>query len=113
MRPEMLARYLGGRLAWRKCYSRYGTILVDLKRRKVADLLPECSARAVEQWLKQHPGVKIISRDRQGALAYGGRRSKKIVSPQLKAVAADRNDCALVVEQDQRWIRGDVEFLLH
>jgi transposase len=40
----------------------------------VADLLPECSAVAVEQWLRQHPGVKIISRDRQGSLAEGGRR---------------------------------------
>jgi transposase len=60
--------------AWRKGYRRYGTILVDLKRRKVVDLLPECTASAVEQWLRQHPGVKIISRDRQGSLAYGGRR---------------------------------------
>ena len=60
--------------AWRKGYGRYGTILVDLKRRKVADLLPECTAGAVEQWLRQHPGVKIISRDRQGSLAAGGRR---------------------------------------
>jgi transposase len=60
--------------AWRKGYGRYGTILVDLKNRKVVDLLPECSAQAVEQWLRQHPGVKIISRDRQGSLAYGGRR---------------------------------------
>ena len=47
---------------------------MDLKRRKVADLLPECTASAVEQWLRQHPGVKIISRDREGSLAYGGRR---------------------------------------
>lgn len=60
--------------AWRKGYRRYGTILVDLKRRKVADLLPECTAGAVEQWLRQHPGVKNISRDRQGSLAEGGRR---------------------------------------
>ena len=60
--------------AWRKGYRRYGAIFVDLKRRKVADLLPECSAVAVEQWLRQHPEVKIISRDRQGSLAEGGRR---------------------------------------
>ena len=60
--------------AWRKGYGRYGTILVDLKRRKVADLLPECSAVAFEQWLRQQPRVKIISRDRQGLLAEGGRR---------------------------------------
>src|ERR1039457_4953533 len=44
--------------AWRKGYGRYGTILVDLKRRKVADLLPECSAAAVEQWLRQHSKIK-------------------------------------------------------
>jgi len=60
--------------AWRKGYGRYGTILVDLKRRRVADLLPECSAVELEQWLRQHRGVKIISRDRQGSLAEGGRR---------------------------------------
>jgi hypothetical protein len=69
--------------AWRKGSGRYGTILVDLKRRKVADLLPDCSASAVEQWLRQHPGVKIISRDRQGSLAYGGRRG----APRAQQVA--------------------------
>jgi transposase len=60
--------------ARRKGYGRYGTILVDLQRRKVADLLPECSAVAFEQWLRQNPRVKIIRRDRQGLLAAGGRR---------------------------------------
>jgi transposase len=69
--------------AWRKGYGRYGAILVDLQRRKVADLLPECSAVALEEWLRQHPGVKIISRDRQGSLAEGGRRG----APKAKQVA--------------------------
>jgi transposase len=49
----------------------------------VADLLPECSAVALEEWLRQHPGVKIISRDRQGSLAEGGRRG----APRAKQVA--------------------------
>ncbi len=40
----------------------------------MADLLLECSAASFEQWLRQHAGVKIISRDRQGLLAEGGRR---------------------------------------
>jgi hypothetical protein len=48
-------------------------ILVDLKKRRVADLLPECNAGALEQWLRQHPGVKIISRVDKD-LAEGGRR---------------------------------------
>ena len=58
--------------AWRKGYSGYGTILVDLKQRVVADLLPDRSAASFEQWLKQHPGVRTISRDRDGVYAEGG-----------------------------------------
>ncbi len=42
----------------------YGTILVDLEKHKVVDLLPERSAKSVSQWLQEHPGVEIISRDR-------------------------------------------------
>ena len=69
--------------AWRKGYGSYGTILVDLERRQVADLLPECSADSFERWLEQHPEVTIISRDRQGFLAEGGRRG----APAAKQVA--------------------------
>lgn len=49
--------------AFRKGHS-YGTILVDLELQKVVDLLPERNARALSRWLKAHPGVEIISRDR-------------------------------------------------
>jgi transposase len=69
--------------AWRKGYGSYGTILVDLERRQVADLLAECSADALEGWLRQHPEVTIISRDRQGLLAEGGQAD----APQAKQVA--------------------------
>jgi hypothetical protein len=51
----------------------YGTILVDLERHQVIDVLPERSASCVEQWLKAHPGVAIISRDRAGEYAAGAR----------------------------------------
>lgn len=69
--------------AWRKGQGNYGTILVDLEKRKVADLLPECSADSFAGWLRQHPGVSIISRDRQGLLAEGGQAG----APQAKQVA--------------------------
>lgn len=69
--------------AWRKGYGSYGTILVDLERRQVADLLAECSAASFESWLRQHPGVTIISRDRQGLLAEGGRNG----APEAEQVA--------------------------
>ncbi len=49
--------------AWKKG-RRYGTILCDLERRRPVDLLPERSADSFASWLKEHPGVEIISRDR-------------------------------------------------
>jgi transposase len=42
----------------------YGTILVDLESRQPVDLLNSREAEDVTAWLKQHPGVEIISRDR-------------------------------------------------
>jgi transposase len=47
----------------------YGTILVDLERGQVIDLLPGRDAPALQQWLHEHPGVEVISRDRAGAYA--------------------------------------------
>jgi transposase len=59
--------------AWRKG-ERYGTLLCDLERGRIVDLLPECTAESVVQWLQAHPGVEIISRDRAGLYADGARR---------------------------------------
>ena len=50
---------------------RYGTILVDLEQRCVVDLLAERSSGALSNWLKAHPGVEIISRDRATEYARG------------------------------------------
>jgi transposase len=49
--------------AWKKG-QRYGTILCDLERRRPVDLLSGRSADTLVRWLKAHPGVEIISRDR-------------------------------------------------
>jgi len=54
--------------AWRKG-RRYGTIVVDLERSDVVDLLPDRSAETVKSWLNEHPGVEIVSRDRASAYA--------------------------------------------
>ncbi|MGH8294239.1 MAG: ISL3 family transposase [Steroidobacteraceae bacterium] len=54
--------------AWKKG-QRYGSIVCDLERRCVVDLLPDREAGAVMAWLSRHPEIRLIARDRGGGYA--------------------------------------------
>jgi transposase len=47
----------------------YGTILVDLEKRVPVDLLPDREGKTLEEWLKAHPGVEMVTRDRSPVYA--------------------------------------------
>src|SRR5262245_54162857 len=48
---------------------RYGTIVIDLERGRVLDLLPGRDGEALKAWLREHPGVEVVTRDRWLAFA--------------------------------------------
>jgi transposase len=48
---------------------RFGTILVNLESRRVVDLLADREADTSAAWMRQHPDLQAVSRDRGGAYA--------------------------------------------
>jgi transposase len=54
--------------AWRR-RQRYGTLICDLERRQVVDLLPDREPATVRAWLSLHPEVRVVARDRAGGYA--------------------------------------------
>ena len=61
----------------------YGTIIVDHEQGKVVDLLPDRTSKTLTKWLKSHPGIEIITRDRSHEYAKactdGAPQAKQII----------------------------------
>jgi len=51
----------------------YATVVVNMQTRRPVDVLPGRDAQPLADWLRQHPGVRIVCRDRAGAYAEGAR----------------------------------------
>jgi transposase len=68
--------------SWRKGFT-YGTIVVDLERRVVADVLGTRSVEETADWLERRPEIEIMSRDRCGLYVQGIRQG----APQVRQVA--------------------------
>lgn len=66
--------------SWKKGVT-YGTILVDLELRKPIELLPDRTASTSEAWLRRHPEVELVSRDRGGDYAAAAKKG----APQARA----------------------------
>jgi transposase len=67
--------------AWKKRH-RYGTLLVDLERRKIVEVLADRESATLERWLRAHPEVEVVSRDRGKEYAKAVRRG----APQAQQV---------------------------
>lgn len=68
--------------SWRHS-SRYGTIMVDLERHSVVDVLEDRSVESAKSWLQERPTIQVVSRDRCGLYAQAAREG----APQARQVA--------------------------
>ena len=81
--PKASVLWLGlDDFAFRRGY-RYGTLCVNLESHRVIDMLPDRRAETVARWMRQHPDITVVSRDRGGEYASAA----TLAAPQAIQVA--------------------------
>jgi Transposase/zinc-finger of transposase IS204/IS1001/IS1096/IS1165 len=80
----------------------YGTIVVDLERRRVLDLLPDRTAETLADWLRHQPPVAVVARDRSTEYARG----IALGAPGAMQVADRWHLLANVRQVLERWLAG-------
>lgn len=67
IQPKALTSWVIGVDDWAfKKGSTYGTVIVDLERKEVIDLLPDRESDTLAEWLKNLPEIRVVFRDRYG-----------------------------------------------
>ena len=80
----------------------YGTIVVDLERRRVLDLLPDRTAETLADWLRARPGIEIVARDRSTEYA----RAIALGAPEATQVPDRWHLLANMRQVLERWLAG-------
>jgi transposase len=95
---------------WAFCRGkRYGTLLVDLEQGRPIDLLPDRRAETLADWLKERPGVQIVTRDRSWEYARGiheGAPAAVQVLDRFHLLANLREMLERVVERNRHRLQG-------
>jgi transposase len=78
----------------------YGTVVVDLERRRVVDMLPDRTSATVAEWLRQRPGVEVVARDRSTEYA----RAATVGAPEAVQVADRWHLLANMRQALERWL---------
>jgi transposase len=80
----------------------YGTIIVDLERRHVLDLLPDRTAETLADWLRQRSGITVVARDRSTEYARG----IGLGAPEASQVADRWHVLVNMRDALERWLTG-------
>jgi transposase len=75
----------------------FATILVNLESHRVIDLLPDRQAETAAQWMRQHPELTVVSRDRGSEYAKAASQG----APQAIQIADRFHICKNLTEATQ------------